>query len=83
MKWRRFFFFNVSGAVLWAVVITLVGYYFGQGRETMSSYFKYVDETIMICHGAPFDEDYYIFGEFDAAEAFDHIKAPICSALPR
>jgi len=47
MQWRRFFFFNVSGAVLWAVVITLVGYYFGQGRETMSSYFKYVDETIL------------------------------------
>jgi len=35
-------------------------------------------ETITICHGAPFDEDYYIFGEFDAAEAFDHIKTPLC-----
>jgi predicted phosphodiesterase len=29
-----------------------------------------VGETITLCHGAPFDEDYYIFGEFDAAEAF-------------
>ncbi len=29
-----------------------------------------VGENITICHGAPFDEDYYIFGEFDAAEAF-------------
>lgn len=37
-----------------------------------------LQETIMICHGAPFDEDYYIFGEFDAAEAFDHITTPIC-----
>ncbi len=35
-------------------------------------------ETITICHGAPFDEDYYIFGEFDAAEAFDHITTPVC-----
>ncbi len=37
-----------------------------------------IEETITICHGAPFDEDYYIFGEFDAAEAFDHIKTPLC-----
>jgi len=37
-----------------------------------------VHETISICHGSPFDEDYYIFGEFDAAEAFDHIKTPVC-----
>jgi predicted phosphodiesterase len=35
-------------------------------------------DTITICHGAPFDEDYYIFGEFDAAEAFSHIKTPLC-----
>jgi predicted phosphodiesterase len=37
-----------------------------------------VHESITICHGAPFDEDYYVFGEFDAAEAFDHIKTPLC-----
>jgi len=37
-----------------------------------------VDERITICHGAPFDEDYYIFGEFDAAEAFHHIQTQIC-----
>lgn len=29
-----------------------------------------VHQEISICHGAPFDEDYYIFGEFDAVEAF-------------
>jgi len=29
-----------------------------------------IGDHITICHGAPFDEDYYIFGEFDAAEAF-------------
>jgi predicted phosphodiesterase len=38
----------------------------------------FVHDTITICHGAPFDEDYYIFGEFDAAEAFEHIKTPLC-----
>mgnify|MGYP001034234852 FL=1 len=37
-----------------------------------------VHGTITICHGAPFDEDYYIFGEFDAAEAFSYIQTPVC-----
>lgn len=37
-----------------------------------------IHKHIMICHGAPFDEDYYIFGEFDAAEAFLHIETPLC-----
>lgn len=37
-----------------------------------------VHEAITICHGAPFDEDYYIFGEFDAAEAFSYISTPVC-----
>lgn len=36
-----------------------------------------VHEHITICHGAPFDEDYYIFGEFDAAEAFLHIETQV------
>lgn len=37
-----------------------------------------VHETITICHGAPFDEDYYIFGEIDAAEAFSYFQTPVC-----
>jgi predicted phosphodiesterase len=37
-----------------------------------------VHNTFAICHGAPFDEDYYIFGEFDAAEAFDYLTYPLC-----
>jgi len=36
-----------------------------------------VHENITICHGAPFDEDYYIFGEMDAAEAFVYLETPI------
>jgi len=36
-----------------------------------------INGQITICHGSPFDEDYYIFGEFDAAEAFRYIKTPI------
>src|SRR5207237_5780419 len=30
MRWRVFFIYNVSGAVLWSFVITLLGYLFGQ-----------------------------------------------------
>jgi predicted phosphodiesterase len=37
-----------------------------------------VNKDIMICHGAPFDEDHYIFGEFDASEAFLHIPVQLC-----
>ncbi|MGB8952745.1 MAG: metallophosphoesterase family protein [Candidatus Aminicenantales bacterium] len=37
-----------------------------------------VHNLFTICHGAPFDEDYYIFGEFDAAEAFQYLKSPLC-----
>jgi diadenosine tetraphosphatase ApaH/serine/threonine PP2A family protein phosphatase len=37
-----------------------------------------VNDDITICHGTPFDEDAYIFGEFDAAEAFLHAKTQIC-----
>ena len=37
-----------------------------------------IHDHIMICHGAPFDEDHYIFGEFDAAEAFAHVTTPLC-----
>ncbi len=37
-----------------------------------------INGHFMICHGAPFDEDHYIFGEFDAAEAFVHINSPLC-----
>jgi len=37
-----------------------------------------VDGLFTICHGALFDEDYYIFGEFDADEAFDYMPTPLC-----
>lgn len=33
-----------------------------------------VSDLLTICHGAPFDEDFYIFGEFDAAEAFQYLE---------
>ena len=39
---------------------------------------KILEGDITICHGAPFDEDFYIFGEFDAAEAFIHFQSSVC-----
>jgi len=30
MRWRIFFIYNVSGAILWSIVITTLGYLFGQ-----------------------------------------------------
>ncbi|MDX6385521.1 MAG: hypothetical protein QOK48_3094, partial [Blastocatellia bacterium] len=30
MPWRVFFIYNVAGAILWSVVITTLGYLFGQ-----------------------------------------------------
>lgn len=37
-----------------------------------------VNGRFTICHGAPFEEDYYIFGEFDAEEAFGYLDTPLC-----
>jgi undecaprenyl-diphosphatase len=30
MRWRVFFIYNVAGAILWSIVITSLGYFFGQ-----------------------------------------------------
>jgi len=37
-----------------------------------------IDETIEICHGAPFDEDHYIFDADDASHALDAATRPLC-----
>lgn len=39
---------------------------------------RLVTETIEICHGAPFDEDYYLFDVDDAARAIEEASARIC-----
>src|SRR5262249_36910150 len=36
------------------------------------------DGAVEICHGAPFDEDAYLFDELDARHAFDSLTSPIC-----
>jgi predicted phosphodiesterase len=37
-----------------------------------------IDELTEICHGSPFDEDYYIFDTDDAARAVDVTRRPLC-----
>ena len=37
-----------------------------------------IDGNLEICHGAPFDEDAYIFDELDARHAFEAATAPLC-----
>ena len=37
-----------------------------------------VDALVEICHGAPFDEDAYVFDELDAARALKASSRPLC-----
>ena len=37
-----------------------------------------VDDLVEICHGAPFDEDFYVFDELDARRAFGAFTRPLC-----
>jgi diadenosine tetraphosphatase ApaH/serine/threonine PP2A family protein phosphatase len=37
-----------------------------------------VDDVIEICHGAPFDEDMYVFDDLDALRAIRATRRPLC-----
>jgi diadenosine tetraphosphatase ApaH/serine/threonine PP2A family protein phosphatase len=37
-----------------------------------------IDAGVEICHGAPFDEDHYIFDSEDATRALDAARRPLC-----
>ena len=37
-----------------------------------------IDDVVEICHGAPFDEDHYIFDGHDARRALDVARRPLC-----
>jgi membrane-associated protein len=40
MRWSKFFLFNVLGAISWAVVMTLLGYFFGKSWHLLEQYIK-------------------------------------------
>lgn len=37
-----------------------------------------VDDTLLICHGTPFDEDAYVFDDLDALRALHASSRPLC-----
>jgi predicted phosphodiesterase len=37
-----------------------------------------IDDRVEICHGAPFDEDHYIFDADDAVHAMEALTRPVC-----
>jgi predicted phosphodiesterase len=37
-----------------------------------------IDQVLEMCHGAPFDEDHYIFDAVDAQRAFEAARRPVC-----
>ena len=37
-----------------------------------------IDDAVEICHGAPFDEDVYIFDDLDVRRAFKAMQRPLC-----
>ena len=37
-----------------------------------------IDDLVEICHGAPFDEDHYIFDAVDAQRALEASQRPVC-----
>jgi len=37
-----------------------------------------VEKGLMICHGSPADEDYYLFSEFDAYQVFENFDFNVC-----
>ena len=40
MRWAKFLLFNVLGAISWAVVITLLGFFFGKSWDLLEQYIK-------------------------------------------
>lgn len=37
-----------------------------------------IEKGVIICHGSPFDEDYYLFSEFDAYQVFERFDFNVC-----
>jgi membrane-associated protein len=53
MHYRRFFFFNVIGAVLWAIGVTLAGYFLGSTIPGIDSYLLPIIVVILVVSVAP------------------------------
>lgn len=47
MPYRRFLFFNFTGAAVWAITITYVGFLFGNSWQLVQQHFVEVNEYVM------------------------------------
>jgi undecaprenyl-diphosphatase len=46
MRWRTFALYNMAGAILWAVVITLLGFFFGHSWELLHHWIGRASEIV-------------------------------------
>jgi membrane-associated protein len=55
MNWRRFMFFNVFGALIWAVGLTLAGWWLGRliPPELLDRYFTYIILAVVVISTSP------------------------------
>jgi membrane-associated protein len=53
MPYSRFLLFNVAGGLLWAVGVTLAGYYLGQVIPDIDRYFLAVVATVILLSAVP------------------------------
>jgi membrane-associated protein len=48
MPWRVFFAYNIAGAILWSIVITLLGYFFGQSLPLLIRWLRLSGTILLI-----------------------------------
>src|SRR5258707_11296590 len=48
MPWRIFFAYNVAGAILWSIAITLLGYFFGQSLPLLLKWLRLSGTILLI-----------------------------------
>lgn len=55
MEYRRFFFWNLMGGVIWGIGMTMAGYILGSlfPPEVLDKYFNYIVFTVIILSGLP------------------------------
>jgi membrane-associated protein len=53
MRYTRFLFFNVVGALLWGIGVTVAGYYLGQSIPNIDRYFLVVVAAVIVLSALP------------------------------
>jgi len=48
MPWRVFLAYNIAGAVLWSVVITMLGYFFGQSLPLLMKWLTFSGRILLL-----------------------------------